>query len=75
MNAAWRLLTGQITDSEYRALMDAEYRGLRLHVARPGWSRRFRRVAETVAAAAVLVLALVACSGLIVLAAAAGGGL
>jgi hypothetical protein len=49
------LLTGQTTDAEYFAQVDAASRGLRFPVARPGWSNRWRRVLEGVGSFLVYV--------------------
>lgn len=52
MNQELRLLLGDLTDEQYRARLE----GYPLWpVARPGWSQRFRRIAEGIGAFVVLV--------------------
>lgn len=65
MRLAARLLLGEIKDADYFAHMDAEYRGLRLEVARPGWSSRWRLAVRVVLLTIGLILAFAVVSLLI----------
>ncbi len=42
------LLFGILSDADYRRILDAERRGLRAQVARPGWRNRWANVITTV---------------------------
>lgn len=44
-----RLLLGQATDADYFAHLEAERRGLRFEVARPGWSNRWALAIRAIA--------------------------
>lgn len=61
-----RLLLGEITNADYLAHMEAEYRGLRFDVARPGWSNRWRLALRVVGLTIALILAFIVVSLLIV---------
>lgn len=62
-----RLLLGQSTEYEYRGTIEAESRGLRFPVARPGWRRRWYRVAEGIVTFVIFIGLLVAFMANIVL--------
>jgi hypothetical protein len=68
MSPELQLLTGRITDAEYHGTIDAESRGLRFPVARPGWARRFYRITEALVALVIFLLLVAALSGDILLA-------
>lgn len=63
----YRLLTGQITDDEYWRIRDAEYRGLRIQVGRPGWQPRVPRPLQAIFVLAFVLLLLAALCGEILL--------
>jgi hypothetical protein len=65
-----RLLTGGLSDDEYRSLFDTGAYLLRRDIGRPGWPTRWRRVFEGVAAFLVFVFVLGVLLGGCVLAAA-----
>jgi hypothetical protein len=44
VTAAWRLLTGSLSDAEYFRSLEADRFGLFYDVPRPGWATRRRRL-------------------------------